>query len=83
MLTLTRKVGQSTYLILPTGERIEVVLNRINGHQQASISFGTPASVLVVREEILADLTGRGIEPTNPEELRAAMVRLRAARTPA
>jgi len=58
MLILTRRVGETTIIELPTGEQIEVTVLGVKGNQ---VRIGTPApdNIPIVREELLAS-TERG-----------------------
>jgi len=55
MLILTRRIGESIIIELPTGEQIEVTVLGIKGNQ---IRIGTdaPDEISIVREELLEKL---------------------------
>jgi len=57
MLILTRKIGESLIIKLPTGEEIELVVLDTKGKQ---VKLGTEAAtdVTVLREEVLERLIG-------------------------
>ena len=52
MLKLSRRIGETVVLELPTGEQIDVVLLEVKG-SQARLAFDAPAEVHIVREELL------------------------------
>ncbi|RYG96778.1 MAG: carbon storage regulator [Alphaproteobacteria bacterium] len=83
MLVLSRKSGEHIHLITASGELIDIVINKSPGNGNMRVCFQMPDSCLALRGEIYEDLCARGVEPANPEALRDAMVRLRAARAPA
>ena len=51
MLILTRRVGETLFFELPTGDRIEVAVLRNKG-SQVRVGIEAPAEVNVVREEV-------------------------------
>ena len=52
MLKLSRRVGETVVLELPTGEQTDVVLLKVKG-SQARLVFDAPLEVRMVREELL------------------------------
>ena len=52
MLKLSRRIGETVVLELPTGEQIDVVLLEVKG-SQARLAFDAPLDVRIVREELL------------------------------
>ena len=52
MLKLSRRIGETVVLELPTGEQIDVVLLEVKG-SQARLAFDAPLEVRIVREELL------------------------------
>ena len=52
MLKLSRRVGETVVLELPTGEQTDVVLLEVKG-SQARLVFDAPLEVRMVREELL------------------------------
>ena len=52
MLLLTRRVGESILIKLPTGEQIQVAVLGIKGNQ-VRIGTDAPDDISIVREELL------------------------------
>jgi len=52
MLKLSRRIGETVVLELPTGEQTDVVLLEVKG-SQARLVFDAPLEVRMVREELL------------------------------
>ena len=50
MLVLGRKVNESTYLILPNGEEIKIMVTRVRG-ENVGLGFEAPDDVIIKREE--------------------------------
>jgi carbon storage regulator len=57
MLVLTRRVGESILIKLPTGEQITVTVLGIKGNQ-VRIGTDAPDDISIVREELLDCVTG-------------------------
>lgn len=51
MLALTRRVGESLIIELPTGEEIRVTVTSLNGNQ-VRLGTAAPREIKVSREEI-------------------------------
>jgi carbon storage regulator len=54
MLVLTRRLGETLVLELPTGEEIQIAVLELKG-SQARLGIDAPEEVHVVREELLLD----------------------------
>jgi carbon storage regulator len=54
MLILSRRLGETPILELPTGEQIDVVLLEVKG-SQGRLGIDAPSDVHIVREELLFD----------------------------
>ena len=54
MLILSRRIGETLILELPTGEQIDVVLLEVKG-SQGRLGIDAPPEVHIVREELVAD----------------------------
>ena len=52
MLKLSRRIGETVVLELPTGQQIDVVVLEVKG-SQARLAFDAPREVRIVREELL------------------------------
>jgi carbon storage regulator CsrA len=52
VLKLSRRIGETVVLELPTGEQTDVVLLEVKG-SQARLVFDAPLEVRMVREELL------------------------------
>ena len=52
MLILTRRVGETIIIDLPTGEQVEVTVLGVKGNQ-VRIGTDAPADLKIVREELL------------------------------
>jgi len=52
MLKISRRIGETVVLELPTGEQTDVVLLEVKG-SQARLVFDAPLEVRMVREELL------------------------------
>ena len=48
-VTITRKVGESIYIDMPDGERIEVVVSSFNKSRQPRVTVIVPKSAVVTR----------------------------------
>ena len=51
MLILTRRIGETLFFELPTGDRIEVAVPA-NAGSQVRVGIEAPAEINVVREEV-------------------------------
>ena len=54
MLVLSRHIGETVVLELPTGETIDVVVLEVKG-SQGRLGIDAPPEVHIVREELLLD----------------------------
>ena len=54
MLILTRRIGETLIIELPTGETIEVTVLEIKG-SQVRLGIEAPEEVHIIREELLFD----------------------------
>ena len=54
MLILSRRIGETFILELPTGEQIDVVLLEVKG-SRGRLGIDAPPEVHIVREELLFD----------------------------
>ena len=52
MLILTRRIGESLIIELPTGEQIEVAVLGVKGNQ-VRIGTQAPSDLTIMREELL------------------------------
>lgn len=52
MLILTRRIGETIVIELPTGEQMQVVVLGVKGNQ-VRIGTEAPDDVVIVREELL------------------------------
>lgn len=52
MLSISRRAGERTHLILPSGERVVIELVEVD-RGKVKLRFDAPASVKIWREELL------------------------------
>jgi carbon storage regulator len=51
MLVLSRKEGKSVVMVLPSGEKITIVINSISGNR-TSLGIDAPRDVKIIRGEL-------------------------------
>lgn len=71
MLILTRRVGETLIIDLPTGEQIKVTVLGIKGNQ-VRIGTNAPDDIAIVREELSQGVTieSRSTDPQDGRNLR-------------